>query len=434
MNRAERRRRKKLASHEGGARSAAAASDGRGRGEAGYHIELGGTLRENGKLDDAIVSYRRALELDPDSSFARLQSARLKTHHSPDDDDIKALEALYARPDISSEQRVQAAFGLGKAFEDLKNYDQAFEYFAAGNRLRYRGYDQSVEDRETGIRKLARAVGLTPAKSTPEQARREANFKFTKSAFDASLFERFAGAGCMDETPIFVVGMPRSGTSLIEQILASHSQVFGAGEISEMADIGGSFLNRFARAGERLDGCDPAEFERVGRDYVRALKKHANSSRFITDKMPENFIFIGLIKLALPNAKIIHCRRDARDTCTSIFRQLFATDRLDYAYDLGALGRSYNLYSDLMAHWQDMLPGAIYDISYENLVSDQTVQTRALLEHCGLAWEESCLRFYETNRPIKTRAEQVRKPISDASVGSWKRYEKQLAPLLKVLH
>ena len=373
------------------------------------HYNLGLALQDLGKLDEAVASYHKALAINPDYAEAHRHMAGMKKH-SEYDEDIRAMEKAYAKPAISDEQRMHLAFGLGKAFEDLQQFEKAFGFFAEGNSIKRGSYSYSIDDHGHFFKKL-------------------------EEAFDSSLFAKHQGTGCDDETPIFILGMPRSGTTLVEQILASHPQVHGAGELGTLSQIVSSYFDKGkgVEIPESIGQVDGADFERPGVEYIQAIRKHSPDTRFITDKMPENFKFIGLIKLMLPNAKVIHCRRDPADTCLSIFKTYF-TVKHEYSHDLGELGRYYNFYRGLMEHWHSVIPGFIHDVQYEDMVADQAGQTRTLLEYCGLEWDDACLEFYKTDRPVRTAsAEQVRRPIYKDSVQLWKRYEKQLAPMLEIL-
>ncbi len=377
---------------------------------AEVHSNLGHAFRDWGRLEDTVASYREALAIKPDYAEAHRNMAYIKKH-SKYDDDVKAMEETYARPDISDKERMHLAFGLGKAFEDLQQYEKAFDFFLEGNTIKRWTQGYPIEEQEIFFNEL-------------------------KEVFDSSLFEKYQSVGCKDEAPIFILGMPRSGTTLVEQILASHPHVHGAGEIGTLSQVAS---NRFtgltgAALAEGIRQCDATEFERMGIEYIAAIRKHSKKARFVTDKMPSNFQYIGLIRLILPNAKVIHCRRNPQDNCMSIFKCFFASKNLAYAYDLSELGRYYNRYRDLMKHWHSVLPGFLYNVQYEDMVANQVEQTRGLLEYCGLEWDDTCLEFYKSDRPVKTlSAEQVRKPIYKDSVQSWKRYEKQLAPVLEIL-
>ena len=373
-------------------------------------INLGTIVQSLGKLDEAAECYRKALAIEPDLTEAHRHIAGLKKFTGRDHD-FKAMEAAWARPDLSEDQRMHLAFGLGKASEDLQQYEAAFEFFATGNAIKRTGYDFSIKEVET-------------------------QFNDLKGLFTKKLFSDHPASGTSDETPIFILGMPRSGTSLVEQILASHPQIHGAGELDDLirtieADFGKTGDAAFA---DRIKGADTGGFSRAGDKYVKKIRKQAGDAKFVTDKMPQNFRWIGMIKLMLPNARIIHCRRDPMDTCLSIFKNFFAVDGHYYAYELGELGRYYSLYRDLMTHWNDVMPDFIYDIRYEDVIADQETHTRALLDYCGLDWNDACLQFHKTDRTVHTASSaQVRRPIYKNSVRSWKNYENWLLPLSEAL-
>ncbi|NQU69766.1 MAG: tetratricopeptide repeat protein [Rhodospirillales bacterium] len=373
-------------------------------------INLGTIVQSLGKLDEAGECYRKALAIEPDLTEAHRHIAGLKkfTGH---DHDFKAMEAAWARPDLSEDQKMHLAFGLGKASEDMRQYETAFEFFKTGNAIKRAGYDFSIKDVET-------------------------QFNDLKGLFTKKLFSDHPGPGSSDATPIFILGMPRSGTSLVEQILASHPQIHGAGELDDLirtidADFGRTGDAAFA---DRIKGADSGGFSCAGDKYVKKIREQAGDAKFVTDKMPQNFRWIGMIQLMLPNARIIHCRRDPMDTCLSIFKTLFAVDGHYYAYELGELGQYYSLYRDLMSHWNDVMPDFIYDIRYEDVIADQETHTRALLDYCGLDWNDACLQFHKTDRPVHTASSaQVRRPIYKNSVQSWKNYENWLSPLSEAL-
>jgi len=374
------------------------------------HSNLGNVLSEQGKLDDAVASYRKALAIKPDYAEAHRHLAHI-TKPSEGDEDLKSMERAYELASSSDQDRMHLAFGLGKAFEDLQDYERAFEYLAEGNRIK----------RET--------IGYSTDNDIDF-------FEKTMAAFDNSLFRRSFCEGCSDKSPIFVLGMPRSGTTLIEQILASHPHVHGAGELGILKQILKSHFSVGKKNNypENIQFVDKAQFEHAGKQYVDEIKRKSPDSRFIVNKTPDNFKYIGLIKLILPNSRVIHCRRDPLDTCLSIFKNYF-TGAHEYAYDLVDLGTYYKLYGRLMEHWHKVMPDFIYDVHYEKVISDQVAQTKALLNYCGLEWNDACLEFYKSDRPVKTASfAQVRKPIYTDSVQSWKRYERQLKPLHRILN
>ncbi len=375
------------------------------------YMNLGVVLSEDGQLDAAREAFQDAISLQPELGVSHRQLASI-TKHREYNDDIKAMENLYAKPGMRDEDRYQVAYGLAKANEDLGEYAKAFEYLAEGSRLKRDSFYYSSEEQK-------------------------AYFDRFRDTFPRSLFDRFNGTGDPDTTPVFVLGMPRSGTTLVEQILASHPDVFGAGELSVLSQVVRVTFGTVAQDeySDNIHSSDPQRFAKMGRTYIDALRCHSKDARFITDKMPQNFLHIGLIKLALPNAKIIHCKRMPEDNCLSIFKTYFPGSLHEYSYDLEELGQYYRLYEELMTHWHDVLPGAIHDIQYEDLINDQEGQSRALIAHSGLDWDDACLEFHKTRRPVKTASvTQVRSPIYKSSVELWRRYEKELAPLFEVLH
>ncbi len=258
-----------------------------------------------------------------------------------------------------------------------------------------------------------------------------------RHVFSIELMTARRGVGDPSDVPVFIVGMPRSGTTLVEQMLASHPAVFGAGERLEL-------LHAIERLGAgRLGGVpfpeaawtmSADELRRLGSEYVAALRSLAPSAARITDKMPSNFRFVGLIRLILPNARIIHVSRDPVDTCLSCFSKLFSGEQ-SFTYDLAELGRVYRAYQRLMAHWRATLPeGAMLEVSYEALVQDFAAEVRRIVAYCGLPWEETCLKFYETRRPVHTASmTQVRQPIYASSVGRWRPDRALIRPLLEAL-
>jgi Tfp pilus assembly protein PilF len=372
---------------------------------------LGLLYKDLGKLEKGEACFREALRLKPDFAEVRNNLAQIKTFQ-PGDPDLAALKDLEAKRDtIASNQRLHVYFALGKAAEDLGDYDQAFQYWNQGNRLKRQSIIYDIR--------------------TPKQL-----FERVATVFDASRFERWAGSGCLSELPVFIVGMPRSGTTLIEQILASHPQVHGAGELKDLPRLAGVGRknNRQVPFPEYMEELRSEDLTRLGELYVARLQRHAPQARRIVDKMPSNFCYAGLIHLILPSARIIHCLRDPVATCLSCYALLFK-EGIEFSYDLEDLGRFYRLYEGLMAHWRKVLPeGCILEVRYEDVVTDLATQARRIVAHCGLEWDEACLGFHATDRPVKTAsATQVRQPIYASSLERWRRYERHLGPLLAAL-
>ena len=251
-----------------------------------------------------------------------------------------------------------------------------------------------------------------------------------------TLVARFDGAGYNSDLPIFILGMPRSGTTLVEQILASHPSIHGAGELKDLSGIAFGLPHRLGSSQpfpECVAEVDAGRWRELGEAYVQGIRKHAAGMERITDKMPSNYHFVGLIHLMLPSAQIIHCVRDPVDTCLSCYKTLFVKTQ-EFSYDLTELGRHYRQYDRLMQHWKTVLPGRMLDVRYEDVVSDLEGVARRLVEFCGLEWNEACLEFYKTERPVRTAsAVQVRRPIYQTSIEYWRRYERHLGPLFQAL-
>ncbi len=362
--------------------------------DARSHAGLALTLMHYGHLTEAATAYRAAIAITPgDGDLHRMLS--VVKRHDRLDGDIAAMQRLEASNQVSVRDRTHLCFGLGKAFEDLHEYAGAFDYFAKGNRLRRERLNYSREESAELFAEL-------------------------KRSFSADFIAKHRKAGYRDETPIFVLGMPRSGTTLVEQILAAHPEVCAAGEftlfnriVDRLRSAGGA-----QRLSERVPLLEDAAITGVGARYIERLRVYSDEARFITDKLPGNFLMIGLIHLAMPDAKIIHVRRSAEDTCLSIFKNYFANESLRYAYDMAEIGHYYTLYLDLMAYWNAVLPGVVQEVSYEALVGDFDTEARRLLSLVGLGWDESVRHFHKASRAVQTAsAAQVRRPIYASSVG-----------------
>jgi tetratricopeptide (TPR) repeat protein len=372
---------------------------------------LGSLLSKEGALDEAKSLLIRALDLQPASVASHYQLSSMK-RYAADDPHLKTLELLSENAAVLPEkERIQLYFALGKARADIKNYDQAFTAFEQGNRLR--------------------KSQLPAGNSKPEQL-----MTAIIEYFSREMMERRVDTGVDDPAPVFIVGMPRSGTSLVEQILSSHSAVHGAGELKDFHNIASDLFKVTPETSfvECMKNAPSSIFSDLGQQYLDKLHSMANGVQRITDKMPANFFYLGLIKLALPRAKIIHTARDPMDSCLSCYCRLF-NDTMDFSYDLETLGQYYVRYHRLMEHWQQVLPaGSIMTVRYEELVCDLEGHTRAMLDYIGLPWEDACLEYYHNQRPVRTASlAQVRQPIYQSSVGGWRHYEKQLQPLLDIV-
>ena len=368
------------------------------------HCNLGIVLKDLGHLDEARRQITKAIELAPRKAVFHFNLTDTKRMTAADPS-LTAIEGLAREIDtLPADEQMHLHFALGKAYDDIGERDRSFSHLLAGNALKRRqaGYD------EAGTLAL---------------------FKRIQAVFIPELVKDKGAVGKAGKDPIFILGMPRSGTTLVEQILASHRQVFGAGELDLFEQATADLVGKgaFPEAVERLSAED---LEHLGRHYLAGLQAKAQGATRITDKMPRNFLFCGLIHLALPDARIIHTRRDPIDTCLSCFSKLFSRGH-PYAYDLAELGRYYRGYEALMEHWRQVLPeGTLLEVRYEDVVADLEGQARRMLAFCGLEWDDACLAFHRTERPIRTAsAVQVRQPIYQTSVGRWRPDADLLKPL-----
>lgn len=373
------------------------------------HHGVGIALQALGELEEAFAAFERATRLAPRRTDFHLALAQCK-RFTTDDPRLAAIETLARDMSaLSDDNQIALHFALGKAYADLAQHQRAFAHLATGNALKRR-------------------------RTAYDEAQTLRRFEELRATFTPELMQAYRGAGDPSAVPVFVVGMPRSGTTLIEQILSSHSHVFGAGEISDFREsIPNVNANEAMIAVPQAVLSAPA-LRQLAASYLDRIRSAAPTVDRIVDKMPANFALVGLIHLALPNARIIHALRDPIDTCLSCFSILFV-DEQPYAYDLGELGRYYRGYRALMDYWRTVLPPDILlEVRYEDLVYDLEAQARRILAHCGLPWEKACLDFHQTRRSVRTAScVQVRQPIYHGSVGRWRPYANQLKPLLQAL-
>jgi tetratricopeptide (TPR) repeat protein len=372
----------------------------------------GNALKTQGRKEEAIDSYRRAIKKYPAHGEAYYSLANLKLF-SFTDKEIEAMESQEANPGISYMARIYLDFALGKAYEDMGDFDKAFSYYERGNSFKRSQSRYKAEDITT-------------------------EFHAQADVFDDSFVQAIASSGVKAADPIFIVGLPRSGSTLLEQILASHSQVDGTMELPNILS-----LAQKLRRGDNLSGTnhypsvlktlDAEALSKFGEAYIKDTRVHRGSAPFFIDKMPNNFRHIGLINLILPNAKIIDARRHPMGCCFSAFKQLFHEGQ-EFTYGLEQVGTYYKDYVELMDHWDKVLPGKVLRVQYEEVVSDLDTQVRRILDYCGLDFEENCISFYETDRSVRTpSSEQVRQPIYQSGVDQWKNFEANLEPLKKAL-
>jgi len=362
---------------------------------------LGGALLDIGCKQDAIASFRRAIELNPNYAEACRQLSNLITFN-PDEPLYKQMRGLLDSEEQTDTQRMHLLFGLAKAEDDLGDLDQYFAYLQKGSRLHKQLSGYGIEeDREL--------------------------FKSIKASFATPVPQLSIPAVDTEFNPVFVVGMPRSGTTLVEQILSCHSRVYGAGEVPTLE-------RGLEKIGWYASAITPAQLNELRVHYMSWLKSLKVSESHVTDKTTINFRWIGFILCAMPEARIIHIKRDARATCWSIFRHFFDGNGHGYAYNLNDLSEYYKLYVDLMAFWEEVFPGRIHHINYEALTEDQEAQTRKLIGYCELEWEDRCLDFHLSKRSVSTASHlQVRKKMYQGSSDVWRRYEAHLQPMIRQL-
>jgi len=373
---------------------------------------LGHALKTIGRTSEAIDAYHRAIALDPLFGDAYWSLANLKTFDFTDQE-VTAMTAAAASGRCLPREYPALCFALGKAYEDRGRYTEAFAQYQRGNAQRRTEVRYSADENHAATEDLIRAC-------------------------TAELFERNAGHGCPDPSPIFIVGLPRSGSTLVEQMLASHSQVDGTAELPEIIEIARRLSGKrrptdVSRYPDILLQLDAGQLRELGEEYIERTRIQRGDAPYFIDKMPNNFPHIGLIHLILPNARIIDTRRHPMASCFSAFKQLFATGQ-NFSYDLTDLGRYYADYVALMAHWDRVLPGVVLRVFYEETVRDTEGAVRRLLDYCGLPFEDRCLRFYETERAVRTASsEQVRQPIYSDAVEHWRNFEPQLEGLRAAL-
>jgi len=376
-------------------------------------MSYGHSLKTSGRLPDSIAAYRRAIAAQPTLGEAYWSLANLKTFRFSEAD-VRGIRDALARDDLGDEDRLHFEFSLGKGLEDQASYEESFVHYARGNALRRKSHPYSADQNSSFVRR-------------------------SKALFTKDFFAARAGTGIAAPDPIFILGLPRAGSTLVEQILASHSLVEGTMELADVPRIareltGSDGADEQARFFEAVAALSGAQLRQLGERYLddtRVFRK--TGAPFFIDKMPNNCLYVGLIHLILPNATIIDARRHPLGCSFSCFKQHFARGQ-SFTYGLEDLGRYYRDYVELMAHFDTMLPGRVHRVFYERMVEDTEAEVRRLLARCGLPFEEACLRFYDNERAVRTASsEQVRRPIFREAVDHWRHYEPWLGPLKNAL-
>lgn len=385
---------------------------------AGFHLQLGHALKAQGEMSKAVAAYQKAYQLNPSYGDAFWSLANTKTYRFSDEE-ISKMQRQLDNADLALIDKVQLYFATGKAFEDRQDYGKAFESYQQGNNLQHAHSGFNINKIEQHVAEQIKYCS-------------------------AELFDKRGHLGLDSPDPIFIVGLPRAGSTLLEQILASHSQIDGTMELHNVLGLASRLQGRNNKPSsesnhenqypKNLSTINEEYFNRFGQQFIDETRVYRQQAPLFIDKMPNNFLHIGLIRLILPNAKIIDARRPAMACCFSGFKQLFAEGQ-EFSYNLEDIGRYYQAYLKLMDHWDDVLPGYVLKVNHEDVVDDLEKQVRRMLDFCGLEFEQSCVDFHKTKRSIKTpSSEQVRQPIYKSATEQWRHFEPYLAPLKNVLN
>jgi tetratricopeptide (TPR) repeat protein len=379
---------------------------------AAAHNNLGNVLVALGRMGEASESYRNALCFQPEHAEALANLVNIERYDSAEHRDVHTIEALLSAQDLPEQDAIRLNFALGKILDDCGLYDEAFTHYEIGNRLKRKHLVFDLPNLIEGVDRSMRV-------------------------FDRAFFDARPPCGSSSELPVFIVGMPRSGTTLVEQIISSHPRVHGTGESAKIRDIADELTHTFADRAPYPDCIRYADRDMLSTwagAYENYLRRAAPLDVYrVSDKTPLNLLHLGLVALLFPRARVIHCLRDPLDTCLSIYFQNFTTSN-DYAYDLAEIGSYYRECERLMVHWHATLPLRMCEICYEDLLSDPEANSKRLIEFLDIAWDPNCLAFHRNPRPVRTAsAWQVRQPVYRSAVGRWRNYEEYLGPLKKAL-
>lgn len=378
---------------------------------AGTFNNRGGVFRRIGERIKALEDYRKAISLDPSNAAAHRHLSLLSDYSAEHLEHADQIESLLASDEIQDPQKMHLYYALGKIYADCRQTDKAFGNYHKANDIRAR---ECPFERASHKHLVDRLIAI----------------------YTDDLFQRFAGFGSESKIPVLIVGMPRSGTTLVEQILSSHPEVGAGGELRAMAEMEKSVVSRVDSSAPYPDNVlllREEHFSAYADDYLQCLKAVSADAKRVSDKMPRNFLSLGLFKILFPEGSVIHCRRHPLDTCLSIYFNYFP-ERNHYSFKLESLGHYYNDYQRIMAHWRASSHVEYHEVEYENLIVNQEEVSRDLIEHVGLDWDSRCLEFHKNKRPVDTASsDQVRRPIYSTSVDRWKDYEEHLQPLIAVL-
>jgi len=372
---------------------------------------LAEALLIEGQFDESKSALMKAIEIMPEFAQAYKNLSTVKKFGSEDNEIILRIKSLLNNNEISEDSAIYLNFAIAKIYDDCKDYDLAFEHYKRGNELKHKRCDVNREA--------------------------DKNIINTRTdIFNSDFFKSNVNLGNLSKLPVFIVGMPRSGTTLVEQIIASHPQAYGAGELNYIGKEINYYIEHQLNSNDSTElksYFDTTKIQLITEEYLKHLREYSSDALRITDKMPANFLHLGLIAYMFPKARIIHCQRDALDTCLSIYFQNFSLP-MDFAYSLSDIGHWYRNYERLMAHWNEVLAKSILNVQYEKLVEFQEQESRKIINFLGLDWDDACLYFQNEPRTVLTASSwQVRQPIYKSSVKRWKHYEKYLAPLKEAL-
>ena len=365
-----------------------------------YH-NIGNVYTTVGKFDDAKINFRKSIKINSNDALSHRSLSRLTKYKSIEDEHFKELKKVYKLTNIIKvEDKINLAFALGKAYEDIERYEESYIYYKEANTL--------------NRKKISFSINIEIDR-----------FNEIKNTFTKDLLNKCKNFGDKSSSPIFILGMPRSGTTLVEQILSSHPKVYGADEVEFIPDL---IKENFKNNINKIINFDKKNLKKFGEMYIKKMNIISNKSERTTDKLPINFIWIGFIKMIFPKSKIIHCYRNSKDNCLSIYKNYFAGSGIKFGYDIDEIVKYYNLYKNLMDYWNKLLPDSIFNIKYENLILNTENEVKKLLKFCDLTWSKRCLEFHENKKPIKTASDtQARNKIYKTSIDSWKNYENFLS-------